>query len=259
MKTMKPLQSRLALIILGIVLWITPAAHADTLLISNLFSGTNTGAANVGIDELVALGATQTALVGPGYNATVTLGVGVGASLAVAINNSNDGFFTLTEGGVLGVAGSFSASKTFTDTGTILAPDTTYDIGLVGQSNAALELLTTLNLQITQGSTLVADTSTGTGLLGIVNVVSLFGSGTTATLQFTTPNVIDTSAPFTLTLSGALPLSALSESIVLTGADLTEVTVPEPPGGALLAMGLFLGGVALLRQSHRGAAPMARG
>ncbi len=221
--------------------------HAATILISDLFSGTNGSATSVTASAIVLLGDSETLTIGPGYTGTVTLPAGVIYQLALAVNASNSGALTLTGTGLVGVGGTFTATKTFTDLGTKLAANTTYELQITGSSEAALSLLSSLNFTVSEGTTSIASTISGLGVGG--SAVSLLGlsTGGTITLDFTTPSVVDQSAPLTFSLSGATVAGLLGSTLTLSNISLSQV--PEPPGTALLGLGLGAAGVAgLLRR-----------
>lgn len=226
--------------------------HAQ-ILISNLFSGTNGGATSVTASAIVIAGDTETLSIGPGYTGKVVLPAGLVYNETLSINASNNGSLTLSGGGIAGAAGTFDATKTFT--GTSLAASTTYTFTLTRQAGANLSLLSAANFKITQGGATVADTVTGTGLVGgaAVNLLTLFGAGNTATFTFTTSAGINTSMPLVFDMSGGTAAGLLGSSVTFSGASIQAV--PEPSTWAMGAMGvLALVGLRFLRTSRTVAA-----
>ena len=73
-------------------------------------------------------------------------------------------------------------------------------------------------IRITQGGATVADTSTGTGLIGgtAVNLLTLFGAGNTATFTFTTGSGINTSMPLVFTFLSAATSRSSGASATIT-------------------------------------------
>lgn len=225
------------------------AAHAGAQMLGqNIFAGANTGPTSISTTSaLIGAGQTNSGPLGPGFTGSVALGAGVISTITETLNVGNNGTLTAGQTGVAGLLGSFSASKPISAT---FVPNQAYSFALTTTTNAALNLLSGLDVTFsTAGATpaTVYDASNGTGLLGIAQVVNLFGGGNTATFNFTAPAGVDTSAPITVTVSGQLAAAALGSTFSLTDGALTAV--PEP--GTYGAMGVGICALALLRFRRR--------
>ena len=219
---------------LGLLILILASHGQSQVLVTDLFSGTNSGSTNVAATAGLFAGATTTAAFGPGYTGTATLGGGIVYTLGMDMNASNNGQFDVYGAGVAGVAGTFDATKSFT--GVSFATSTTYKLTLQAAAGTNVALLSTLNLKLTEGGTTLMDTSTGTGLGGSpVNVVALF-TGTTETFTFTTPSVLNTSLPMVFDINGTSAASLIGGSVTFSGASIAAV--PEPSEWALMGLGM---------------------
>ncbi len=240
--------------------FLTAASHADAQMLGqNIFGGTNTAPTTLSTtNATLSTGQGTTGLVGPGFTGNVALGVGALDTFTETINANNSGTLTATESGQgitvlgapvgLGVGGTFSATKPLSVN---FLPNQSYSFTLTTTTNSALNLLSGFNVAFTTVdngvTTNVFSASNGAGLLGIAQVINLFGTGNTATFNFTAPANVDTTVPITFTISGGLTASALGSSFSFTDATLNAV--PEP--GTFGAMGVGIVGLALLRFRHR--------
>jgi len=216
--------------------------HAQ-ILISDVFSGTNTGSTSLVDTAAIGLGSTANATVGPGYDGTLFVGVSVGFAETMTINAATtSGDFTLGATGLAGVASTFDATKTFT--GLSLADSTTYKFTLTDAVGTNLALLSALNFSITQGGTTVVNTATGVGLTGGVaeNLATAF-SGNTATITFTTPSTLNTTQPLVFDFNGGALASLIGTSVEFTDGSIQAV--PEPSTWAMLVMGVAAMGAGL--------------
>ena len=225
------------------------ASHASAQMLGqNIFGGTNTGPTSLATTSaILGTGQTNSGPLGPGFTGTVSLGAGVISTITETDNVANNATFTVGQTGVAGLLGSFSASKPITAT---FVPNQAYSFTLVTTTNAAVNLLSGLDVTFsTKGTTpaTVYDASSGTGLLGIAQVLNLFGGTNAATFTFTAPAGVDTSVPITVTVSGQLAAGALGSTFSLTSG--TLVAVPEP--GTYGAMGVGICALAMLRFRHR--------
>jgi hypothetical protein len=220
--------------------------------IGDVFAGTNGSQTSLTASAGVLAGSTSSGNLGGGYGGTVSLPAGLLYATKLDINGGNNGALTFAGTGVLGAAATWSASKTFT--GDTFDPGTAYSFTLTRQAGAVLSLLSSFNVAIYSGTTLVANTATGAGLLGgTLNLLSLFGTSNTASFQFTTGAGISPTQPIEFVFSGATAAGLAGQSLVLSGGSLTQVAaVPEPSTTAfLLGAGLLGGGVALRRRAPR--------
>ncbi|MDE1171318.1 MAG: PEP-CTERM sorting domain-containing protein [Verrucomicrobium sp.] len=232
-----------------------PRAEATFTAVTNAFSGTNPGGTSLTASSLLLFGDTTNGVIGPNWNATVTLSAGAVYSETLTINSSsNPGSFILAGGGVLAIGNSFSATKTFT--GNSFDASSTYALTITAASAAAVSLFSNLSFTLTQGGVTLADTSTGVGILGgALNLLNLFGGTATGTFQFTTPTTLNTTSPFVLTLTGSTAAGLLGNSTSFTSLSINSVSaVPEPRTSAMLGAGLLwalLRGRSLVRK-YRG-------
>lgn len=226
------------------------ASHTSAQMLGmNIFAGTNTpGATSISTTSAVlSVTPPVTGPIGPGFTGTVSLPLGVVDTLTETLNVGGNGTLTASETGVVGVLGSFSATKALPLT---FVPTQAYSFTLTTTNNAAVGLLSGFNVAFTTNGTTPAtiySASGGTGLLGVAQVLNLFGSGNTATFNFTAPAGVDTTAPITVTISGQLAATALNSTFSFTNGTLDAV--PEP--GTVGAMGVGIAGLALLRFRHR--------
>ena len=222
-------------------LLLTSRADAQ-MLGQNIFGGTNTAATSLSTTS------GTNGPVGPGFNGIISLSVGVGDTITETINAGNNATFTAGTSGIAGLFGNFSASKPITAT---FVPNQAYSFTLTSTTNAELNLLSGLDVTFSTvkngTSTTVYDAANGSGLLGIAQVLNLFGGGNTGTFSFTAPAGVDTSVPITVTVSGQLAIAALNNTFTLSGATLTAV--PEP--GTVGAMGVGIAALATLRFRRR--------
>ena len=224
------------------------SASAQTID-TNIFGGTNApNPDSISVTSTVGLGQSTTGAVGPGFNGTISLTLGAITTATESINANSNGSLSLSEVGALGVAGNFSASKSFT--GSSFAAGQYYQFTLTRSAASTLNALSAVNIALTTTSngttTTVLDTSTGTGLLGAANVLNLFGTSNTATFTFQAPANISTTTPINVAITGGLTASALGSNFVFTGGSLQAV--PEPGTVASVSMGAFALVMATLRR-----------
>lgn len=232
---MKPL-----LIILAAGLWIDASSVSAQVLIANALD--RTPAETVTQTTLVAtVGTTNSANLGAGWTASNTF-VGVLSNQTLTMDpgiaNDSGGLFRIAQGGVTGVAGSFSAIKAFT--GITLLDNTTYNLTIAGNASTTVALLSALNVDILVDGGTVYQAPTST-LLGLV-------SQTTTqefTFSFTTGDVNNVQ-PVNIQIAGNTLVAALGQSASLTKINLAVAPVPEP--GSLL---LFLTGIAAIMRRQR--------
>ena len=184
---------------------------------------------------------------GPGYTGSLTLGLSTGTTLSESFSNPGTGnalSFTLTGTAAGGI--NATAAKTF---GAILSPNTTYAFTLTRANAAAVNLLGTFGVSMSNSiSGAFLNTTSGQGLAGIVDVLGLFGTtGTTSTFTFTTPATYNPTGNLTVTFTENVLANAASGNITLNGASINQV--PEP--GTVAAMLLGAGGLVALRFRRR--------
>ncbi len=225
----------------------TIAHHCQAqILISDVFSGTNTASTSLVDSAVVGVGNTATAPVGPGYDGTLWVGVSAIYSETMTINPTGaPGTFSVSGSGVVAALGTFDASRTFT--GTELAAATTYTFTLTDAAGSNLGLLSGLNVTMTQGGTTVLNTSTGVGLLnGVAESVTSMFTGNTATITFTTPTVLSTTLPLVFDINGGTAVGLIGNSFELTGGSIQAV--PEPSTWALLMAGVVMLGMVYFKR-----------
>lgn len=233
------------------------ASHAGAQMLgANIFAGTNgTNPTSISTtNATVSTGQSNTGPVGPGFVGTVSLGAGAANTLIETVNANNSGTLTAQEtsplpvGVGVGLLGNFSATKAIA---VDFVPNQSYSFTLSTTTNSALNLLSGFNVAFTTvdggTTTTVYSASGGVGLLSIVQVANLFGTGNTATFNFTAPANVDATVPITITVSGALAASALGSTFTFTNGTLNAV--PEP--GTVGAMAVGIAALATLRFRHR--------
>ena len=229
--------------------FLTPRASAQQVV--DLFAGAIGTPTQLSISTTTLSGAQSTGGgFGPTYTGTLSLNGGSNDTLSEGFVNPGTGnalFISQTGTALLG--GSATASKTF---GAILAANTTYSFTLTRANAAAVNLLGSFGISLSNSvSGAFLNTSTGQGLAGIVDVLGLFGTaGTTSNFTFTTPANYNPAGNLAVTFTENLPVNALAGSITLTGASINQV--PEP--GTVAAMLLGAGGLVALRFRRRLAA-----
>lgn len=221
----------------SLLLTLSPSAHGQTL-IGNIFEGPNTGPETLTASSLLVFGDTESGPIGPGWNGTVTLPAGLAYSLTMGINQGGNGQFNVFGSGVAGVAGTFSATKTFSsgELGVPFVAGELYALELEVASGAIVELLGSYNVALTIGGTGVNNAS-GEGLLGVADVLGLFGGTETAVLLFRAPDAIS-AQDLTVNISGG-NLANIGAGGLSIGRG-TVYAVPEPSGLALLSLGGLL-------------------
>lgn len=235
-------------------------SHADAQMLGqNIFGGTNPGATSVSTPTGTVAVSTvpTTATIGPGFTGTVVLNAGAQDTFTESINAGNNGTLMVQETGQgvlnilnlplgVGVGGSFAATKAIQAN---FVPNQSYSFTLTTTSAGAVNLLSSFNVQFfaNPAAPAVFGAATGTGLLGVANVLNLFNNTNTATYTFTAPANVDTTDPITISISGGLTGSVLNNSFSFTNATLNAV--PEP--GTVGAMGVGIAGLALAHFRRR--------
>lgn len=232
---MKPL-----LIILAAGLWTGTSSVSAQVLIANALD--RTPSETVTQTTLVAtVGTTTNSNLGAGWNASNTF-VGVLSNQTMTLNpgiaDDSGGLFQIAQGGLAGVAGSFSATKAFT--GITLLDNTTYNLTISGTSSSTVSILSALNVNILVNGGIVYQTPTST-LLGLVDQTAT----ESFTFSFTTGDVNNVQ-PVNVQIAGNTLVAALGQSASLTKINLAVAPVPEP--GSLL---LFLTGIAAIMRRQR--------
>ena len=245
-------------------LLLTSHARAQ-MLGQNIFGGTNTSGTSLSTNGATLALSTipVNGVVGPGFTSTVALSAAARDTLTETINAGNNGTLTAEETGPgplgfgLGAGGTFTAAKTI---GATFQPGQSYSFTLTASNAAAVSLLSgasvTLASQDTGGAPLtVYSTPGGSGLLGLANVVNLFGTSDTTTFSFVAPANVSPTANIMVTISGGLTASALGSTFTFTDAMLTANAGAVPEPGTVGAMGVGVAALATLRFRRR----LARG
>ena len=221
----------------------THRASAQTSV--DLFAGPLGATTQLSTNPLTASGT-----FGPGYTGTVTLNAAVNNVLSEGFspNGASNSFF-ISQSGLATLGGTTTASKSF---GAILTPNTAYSFTLTSSTAAAVSLLGSFQVALYNGSPATAtpfvNTATGTGLVGVVNLLGLFNAtNTSATFNFTTPANYNPANGLGLTFTGNLPVNAAGGSLVFSSASINQV--PEPH--TIVAMLLGAGGLVVLRLRRR--------
>ena len=238
---------RTAALAVAVVLSAAASVSAQTID-TNIFGGTNVTDPNnaslqitsVAVSSTVGVGQQNSATVGPNFSAFVSLPLGLNTSLTESINTGDNGSLVVGENSLIagvgaGLAGNFSATKTFSNA--TFAAGQYYQLTLTRSENSALSLLSGTDITLSTNGTTVLNTADPNGLLGVVNVLGLFGTGNTATITFQAPLGVSTSTPITFALTGGVTASALNSNFTFTGASLTAV--PEPGTLAAVSAGAF--------------------
>lgn len=228
------------LIILAAGLWIGASTASAQVLIANALD--RTPAETVTQTALVAtVGTTNSANLGAGWTASNSF-IGVASNQTMTMNpgNANDaaGLFQVAQGGLAGVAGSFSATKAFT--GITLLDNTTYNLTISGNSSSTVAILSALNVNILVNGGVIYQTPTST-LLGLLDQTAT----ESFVFSFTTGDVNNVQ-PVNIQIAGNTLIAALGQSASLTKINLAVAPVPEP--GSLL---LFLTGIAAIMRRQR--------
>lgn len=204
----------------------------------SLFTGPTT-TSSVTANAVLLFGDTETTVIGPGWNTTVTLPLGLVSSLTATM--PGDGSFTVSGTGV-GVAGTVESSKIFA--GQTLLSNTTYQLSYSVSNAAAVSLLSGFNMQIGYNNgittTILVDTSTGLGLAGgTLNLLGLFDTNGDASFNFTTGTILEPNANLYVRFDAGTLVSALNNNLNFDGASLA--VVPEPSSWLLgtSALGLL--------------------
>ncbi|MGE9267973.1 MAG: hypothetical protein ACQKBY_07735 [Verrucomicrobiales bacterium] len=243
LSTTNPRTTALGLLLLASSASLSPAQS----LIESVFSGSNglnntTLTASSGVVSLAPTSVSDTSI-GPGWEGEVGFGIAAPYSATMGINEGGNESFGFDTGGLLGVVTNFEASKTFSESEldhTIL-PNTLYALDLTINNAGAVQLLGNYEVGIEIGGAEV-NNGTNTGLLGLADVLGLFGGTNQATLYFTTPDTIS-SHDLTFSTSGNMTASLLGTGFSITNASIRQV-IPEP-GIAILGI---LGALPVLRR-----------
>ncbi|QBG49122.1 hypothetical protein EGM51_17595 [Verrucomicrobia bacterium S94] len=205
---------------------ITIAEPCSAALVTDVFDYSGAGAppGPVSATAEVLAGDLATGTLGEGWNTTVELPLGAIYTLSAAM--PGDGNFTISGTGAAGLAGEVTARRVFS--GPTLLAGETYSFSLSTENEALVGLLGSIQVEIgvTDGitDTVLASTATGTGLLGIIDFLTLFGSSKTATFNF---DGLDTSGgDLYVELQTETLASMLGETVQFNNMDISQV--PEP-------------------------------
>ena len=221
----------------------TVSVHGQTV-IQNIFDGTNGPDTNLTALATVLAGDTDTGPIGPGWNGTVTLPLGVIFGLSMDLNEGNSGALEISGSGAVGVAGTFSANKTFTSGafGAPFIPGELYALELNVDSAATLGVLGSYTVSLAIDGTGVSN-STGQGLLGAADVLGLFGGTDTAILYFRAPQTINTQN-LSVSIAGGNVAGIAGSGVTFTNGAI--YAVPEP--GVTAMAGVFALGLIASRR-----------
>ncbi|SHJ94964.1 PEP-CTERM protein-sorting domain-containing protein [Rubritalea squalenifaciens DSM 18772] len=209
------------------------SAYSSTV-VANAFSHSGGPAGPVTAGSLIALGDSETGTLGDGWSTTVTLGAGVIYNLSASM--PGDGSFQISGTGVTGALGSVSSTRIFNET---LNTGQTYELTIGVSQASAVGLLQDVEIEIgyhdnVNGFTSVDLNTNHAGLLGVVDVLGLFGSSDTASFQFTV-NEDFAGNDLYVKIDTGTTAGLLGESVVFDNLSLTAV--PEPSSLSLSALG----------------------
>jgi MYXO-CTERM domain-containing protein len=202
--------------------------------------------ASISATSLLAVngGVTNTVFGTPGYTGNIAVPLGVVDTVTEGFSaNGSSNQLTISETGVASAAPTVSATKFFSNA---LTPSTTYTFTLTRTSGYTVGLLGSATVSLTDNGANLFTNASGGGLLGAVDVLSLFGSGSTATFSFTTPATLP-STTLEAVFSDSITASVLGGSVTFSQAQISNVPEPSTAGAALIG----LGGLALLRVRRR--------
>lgn len=225
-------------------LTLAASAYSQTVIVANAFDvpGPTSVTADTG---LVALGATNTAQLGGAWDTTVTIPVGLVYSQTASM--PGDGTFSISSTGVAGLLSNTTATRVFG--GTTLSSSETYELTISVAQTSMVGLLDSATIEIGYFDGVdynpVQLNQSGGGLLGLVDLLTLFGSGNTATIQFT-PDTDFGGDDLYIRLSSDSAVTALSGGVTYTGLSLTQI--PEP---SVAGMSMLGGAVLLLRRRRK--------
>ena len=242
-------QYRAAVALVAAAVLSVSAAHRASAANVDLFGTDPTTPVNtpsiLSASATVALAGSNSGVFGaPGYAGTIAAGAGALNTISESFTpNGTSNSLTISESGVAGALSSTTATKSFTG---FLTPGTTYSFTLTRTAGFTVGLLNGFTVALTAGGNNVFINSTGTGLLGTVDALSLFGTNNAATFTFTTPATL-ASTNLQAVFSSSLPVGVAGGSITFASASVTQV--PEPRTVAVLMIGMT--GFALLRLRRR--------
>ncbi|MBK1830579.1 PEP-CTERM sorting domain-containing protein [Verrucomicrobiaceae bacterium R5-34] len=212
------------------------------------YSGPGSAPGPVEATAVVGVNATETGVLGDGWDTSVEIGVGL--LYYVAADMPGDGSFTISNGSNVGI-GSVLTAATDVDarrvfSNTQLTSDGEYSFSITKSQSGTVNLLADIDIEIghTDGvtDTVLVDTSTGTGLLGILDLVGLFGGTDTGTFNFDGADFGD--EDLYIELRTDTVANALGSSVVFSDLSIERTNpVPEPSSSlfSIVAGGMMLG------------------
>lgn len=220
------------------------SAYSQTV-IDNVFSYSGGGLApEAEVNDLLGLVDSDIEVLGDGWNTTVTSGLGVANSINASM--PGDGRYTVQTIGLVSAFSTSSATRVFG--GKTLSSSQTYELTVTLAQASMVGLLggATIEIGYYDGSYHPVDLNkSGGGLLGVVDLLTLFGSGDTATIQFT-PDTDFGGNDLYLKINTRHVASVVSTEVEFTGLSITQV--PEP---SVAGMGALGGAVLLLRRRRK--------
>jgi hypothetical protein len=213
-------------------------------LVTNVFdySGVGTAPDPVSVTAALSLGAIETGTLGDGWETEVELPLGAVYTLNASM--PDDGNFNIYGVGGAGLIGEVTARRVFS--GTTLLTDDAYSFSLSTANAAMVNLLGSVQIEIgvTDGATdtVVASTATGTGLAGIIDVLTLFGGTDTASFNFNGPAT--SGGDLYIELQTGTLASLAGQTVQFNDLNITQI--PEP--ATLVLIGLFGGGILAIRR-----------
>jgi len=215
------------------------SSYGQTVLVNNAFD--NGGATGPAVTASAFVGgASESGSLGSGWNTSVDVGLGVIYNLTTQLDQNA---LSISGSGVAGVLGNVEARKSFG--GITLDSAKTYEITISVADAGLVSLLGGVDIVVgkTSGATDTAliNTSDGTGLLGIVDLLGLFGGTNTATFQFSGA-AVGPGEDLYLGLETDTLATVLGDEVRFSQFQLSEVgtPVPEPSSSMLGAVG-FVG------------------
>ena len=229
-----------AAFLVAVALTLTSTHRASAQQTVDLFGGTlgtptSLGATATGLNLTTVSNGTFGVT---GYSGTVTIGalaVGSAGESFASLGSSNS--YSINQVGLLSAASSVQAMKTFT--GTSLTPGATYALTLTRSTGFTVGLLGNVNVSLSEGGNSVLGNTSGVGVLGVVDVLGLFGGSNTSTYLFTVP--AGSSGNLLATFNTNLTTTVLGGNYTFTSASVTQVPEPTTTAAAMIgAAGLVV-------------------